>query len=360
MIDDPGDFTLLRERQALYRRVAGGWPPAVRDEAQLRELQSLMRTDLGRASAFVAAHPSQASARLLLADLLRMAHNLDLPDSASRADALLGELLAADPRDGEAALCRGALYVTLSPELGARAEADFRLALSAQSAAPDPLIHQGLGFACLHQGRRAEALEHLRRYLEAVPEDARIAQFVARMEDGEQPRTVRVARPSPQPAAVPRDARRPGDEEPRPAAVPQDARMDGDEQPRTVRVARPSPQPSAMPRDARRPGDEPPRTTRVAPTSPRPAAGPQDAHIGDEEQPRTGRMASPSLRQDARMDGDEQPRTVRMAPPSPRPAALPQDARMDGDEQPRTVRIAPPSPRPAEPPAAKKPRWKFW
>ena len=239
MTDDPADpatqqFAFLAGRQMLYRRVAGGWPPAVRDDAQLRELQSRMRTDLDHASAFVAANPSQASARLLLADLLRMAHNLDVPDTARRADELLGELLAADPGHGEAALCRGSLYVTLSPELGSRAEADFRLALSVQSVAPDPLIHQGLGFACLHQGRRAEALEHLRRYLDAVPQDARIAQFVARMAGGEQPRTVRVAPPSPRPAEAP-------------AAMARDARTAGDEQPRTVRVAPPSPRPAEPP-----------------------------------------------------------------------------------------------------------------
>jgi hypothetical protein len=196
----------LVRRRDLFAQVAAGWPPRVRDAAQLRELQALMTVDLGHARGFVAEHPANAAGRRVCADLLRMAHNLDVPGAAQEAATMLGALLDEDPGDAEAALCRGSLLVTLSPRFGAQAEADFRRAIAGGSTAASAL--QGLGFACLHQGRHAEALEHFRSYLARVPADASIASFVARMEAGEVPRAVQqpVGAPMPERAGTAAEA----------------------------------------------------------------------------------------------------------------------------------------------------------
>ena len=180
-------IAFLEGRRALYAKVAGGWPPTVVDQAQLAEIRSLLLKDIGHARSFVAESPDNQHGREIYADLLRMAHNLDVPDAARQADAVLRNILAHDPDSYAAHLSLASLYITLQPELAAEAARHFQRALELRPEIPDPAIYQGLGFASLHQGQVAGAIENFQKYLSLVPTDKRIAEFAERLSKGEVP-----------------------------------------------------------------------------------------------------------------------------------------------------------------------------
>ena len=172
----------FRSRQPLFAQVAGGWPPSISDPTQLAEVRQMLLEDIARVEHYLGQHADCPDGREILGDFLRMAHNLDVPDCAQRAETVLLDLVAECPDRASTALALASLYVTLHKDLAPKAEHHFRRALALQGEQADPLIHQGIGFACLYQDKRAEAMESFRRYLLRVPSDQRIATLLQRLE----------------------------------------------------------------------------------------------------------------------------------------------------------------------------------
>lgn len=194
----------------MYLPLVGGWPPNLQDEEQLAEVRGLLVEDIRHASSFVVEHPENLVGAEIYGDLLRMAHNVDVPSAAKESVAVLQSVLARNPRSYSAALSIASLYVTLHPSLMAEAESHFRLALDLSSGPPDPLLFQGLGFSCMHQQKLDEAIQYFRRYLELVPTDQRISEVLERLASGQRPEQVYVPSKSPgTPAPAFKEKRKP-------------------------------------------------------------------------------------------------------------------------------------------------------
>ncbi len=180
----------LEKKRRMYLPLVGGWPPNLQDQALLAEVRAHLVEDIQHSASFVREHPSNLRGMELHGDLLRMGHNVDVPGAAQESAGVLRSVLAANPHSCPAALSLASLYVTLHPSLMAEAEQYFRIALDLSAEAPDPLIFQGLGFACLHQQKTAQALEYFRKYLGLVPADERISEVVGKLSAGVTPTPV--------------------------------------------------------------------------------------------------------------------------------------------------------------------------
>jgi tetratricopeptide (TPR) repeat protein len=170
----------FRQRCELYAPLIGGWPTQAQGEA-LQQARAGLLEDLSRARAFVQQHPQRPDGKVLCADLLRMAHNTEVPGAADEARALLTGVLETNPRNYEALVCIASLYVTAHPSLAAAAESYFTKALEIRGLHPDPLLYQGLAFAALGQRKIDAAIGHFRKYLELAPNDGRIAELARRL-----------------------------------------------------------------------------------------------------------------------------------------------------------------------------------
>jgi hypothetical protein len=174
----------LNRELAYFNPLIGGWPPAVKSTKQVVEVSK--RWDKARimAEALVQEHPNSLEAKTALGDLLRMGHNMDVPEAALESSKLLGEVLVADPNHLKAHLAIACLYVTVNATLAPRAEHHFLRV--EELAAPEviPLIYQGLGFACLYQDRVPEAIVYFEKYL-SIHKDPSVRTVVQRLKAGD-------------------------------------------------------------------------------------------------------------------------------------------------------------------------------
>ena len=83
----------LENSRILYLPIAGGWPPNVRDKKELDELRTLIIKDIESAKLFIDENPDILEGHEIYADLLRMAHNVNVPDAAQKSENVLKEIL---------------------------------------------------------------------------------------------------------------------------------------------------------------------------------------------------------------------------------------------------------------------------
>ena len=181
----------LENSRILYLPIAGGWPPNVRDKKELDEIRKLIIKDIESAKLFIDENPDILEGHEIYADLLRMAHNVDVPDAAQKSEAVLKEILKNNPQSYAATMSLASLYITSNAELAPKAEEYFHRALELRPNSPNPAIYQGLGFASLHQNRIDLAIENFQKYLGLVPTDTQISEFVGKLIAGEKPLQVK-------------------------------------------------------------------------------------------------------------------------------------------------------------------------
>lgn len=173
------------ERLLLYRQVIGGWPTNLGSVEQEREIRFLWQTDYAHAASLLQEHPQDIAVKLVAADLLRMGHNIGIPDAAKNADLLLNEIFRVDDTHLQAMICRASMYVSLRQELIPDAERLFTRALELTYPYVPPEVYQGLGFACLHQNKNMEAVTYFEKYLKLALADSKIKDLVAKLKAGE-------------------------------------------------------------------------------------------------------------------------------------------------------------------------------
>ena len=186
----------LEGRRRLFLQVVGGWPPNVQGD-MLQEARNAIQKDLAYVVAFLRDFPGNLAGEEVYADLLRMAHNADVPEAGAEAQRLLLDILGRHPESYSANLSIACLYVCSSQAHSPDAERYFRKALELKPELPDPAIYQGLGFSLLYQGKTEEATAQFEQYLKHVPGDTRIAGLLNKLASGEQPRPVYVESPHP-------------------------------------------------------------------------------------------------------------------------------------------------------------------
>lgn len=113
-----------------------------------------------------------------------MGHNIDVPDAARKADLVLTEIFRIDQFNLKAMICRASMYVSLAPQFLPDAERLFAKVIELTSPNVDPIIYQGLGFACLNQNKIELATSHFEAYLSLVPADEKIIRILAQLKLG--------------------------------------------------------------------------------------------------------------------------------------------------------------------------------
>jgi len=184
-----GDQHLIyfQERRLAFAQIAGGWPPNVNSEVELKEAQQRMTDDLQRLESYLQVNRESQLAFECYGDLLRMAHNLNIPNAAGIADKVLSGVVAENPNNYDATVALASLYVTLHQDLAPKAEALFNRAVELKPDVGNALIYQGLGLACVYQGKWEQALVHLGKYLDMVPTDKRISDLQKNLSRGHYP-----------------------------------------------------------------------------------------------------------------------------------------------------------------------------
>ncbi|MBI3384484.1 MAG: DUF4375 domain-containing protein [Aquabacterium sp.] len=199
------ELARLTSCAAVYEPVLGAWPVAIESAAQLQALRQRWQNDINQFIVLYQAHPGKIEPKLLLADMLRMGHNIDVPQTAQQADTVLNEVFRLEEFNVPAMLCRARMYVSLHPSVMPEAERLFKMVLARSGPAVDAGVHKGLGFACLHQQKLDEAMRHFEHYLSLVPADTKAAELLTKLKAGERGQTVQVAagRPAVAPTASP-------------------------------------------------------------------------------------------------------------------------------------------------------------
>jgi hypothetical protein len=136
------------------------------------------------AEALLQERPDSLEAKTALGDLLRMGHNMDVPEAALESSKLLSEVLVADSNHLKAHLAIACLYVTVNAALAPKAEHHFLRVEELAAPKVIPLIYQGLGFACLYQDRIPDAISYFERYL-TIHKDPNVRTVVQRLKAGD-------------------------------------------------------------------------------------------------------------------------------------------------------------------------------
>ncbi len=185
-------LSYFAERLKLFGNVIGGWPTNLESTSQKKEVRALWEKDFSHALTLYKEYPNEIDVKLVVADLARMGHNIDVPDAARKADLVLNEIFRIDQFNIKAMVCRASMYVSLAPQFFPDAERLFAKVIELTTPSVDPIIYQGLGFACLNQNKVEEATSHFETYLSLVPEDEKITQLLSQLKSGKRGEVVHV------------------------------------------------------------------------------------------------------------------------------------------------------------------------
>ena len=166
---------------------AGEYPPKFDNEADRKRAEkdavTLARLYSGLIEQKIVTEKQPEQYRSVLHSIARLswiAHNLDVPGAAAKADQHYRLLLAALPQKQRA---------------GMRSEYGGFLASVGQTDAAVKMLNEAvqggsdrsrlpLGMALLSQGKKAESLKQLRAYAKKYPQDERTAKFIDAVENG--------------------------------------------------------------------------------------------------------------------------------------------------------------------------------
>ena len=176
------------ERLQLYRQTIGSWPPSFVSREQERETRFLWQTDYKHAASLLHEHPQDLDIKLVVAELLRMGDNLDIPDAAEKAESLLNAIFEVDANHLQAMICRASMYVCLKQNRMPEAEQLFTRAKDITYPYVPAEIYQGLAYACLYQSKSVEAVSSFEQYLKLVTADQKVKDLLARIKAEEKTR----------------------------------------------------------------------------------------------------------------------------------------------------------------------------
>ena len=79
----------LHTELAYFNGIIGGWPTRIRNAQEGQEVKKRWDNSVSAAQALLKQRPDSIDAKYVLADLLRMGHNIDVPGAAQSSNALL-------------------------------------------------------------------------------------------------------------------------------------------------------------------------------------------------------------------------------------------------------------------------------
>ena len=166
---------------------AGEYPPKFDNEADRKRAEkdavTLARLYSGLIEQKIVTEKQPEQYRSVLHSIARLswiAHNLDVPGAAAKADQHYRMLLAALPQKQRAGI-QGE-YGGFLASVGQTDAAVKMLNEAVQGGSERSRLP--LGMALLSQGKKAESLKQLRAYAKKYPQDERTAKFIDAVENG--------------------------------------------------------------------------------------------------------------------------------------------------------------------------------
>lgn len=174
----------LRSDVQSFNPIIGGWPVNIKSNTEAQQIRKRWEEVRASANDLLQRQPDSVEIKLLLGELLRMGHNIDVPDAAQASERVLKEVINAKPNDFRAYYFLASLYVSLNPQFAPIAESHFLKAEQVASPRAIPDIYQGLGFACIYQNKVPEAIRYFEKYLQMNGNVPNIQQIVAHLKSG--------------------------------------------------------------------------------------------------------------------------------------------------------------------------------
>lgn len=166
-----------------FSGIIGGWPTRIKNSPELQEVTKRWNNTFNQAQSLLKQHPDSVALQFILADLLRMGHNIDIKGAAQTSRQLLQQIIQANPNHFQAHYCLAGLYVSIDPQAAPLAE---KLFLKAEALVAPKIIagiYQGLGFACIYQNKMPDAIDYFEKYLK-LQNDPQIQQLVGEIKSG--------------------------------------------------------------------------------------------------------------------------------------------------------------------------------
>jgi tetratricopeptide (TPR) repeat protein len=148
---------ILNQISSLEPKI-GGWPPNIKSKSERLEVEKKYEGVKKLLDKALMKNPEDVELLFQRGRLQTMGHNMDLPGSWDGAEADFLAILKKDPKNENAMVELGNLYVNSDPRLAPKAEKLFINAQEVHGSQPLEGAQRGLFFAFYYQGRMKEAL----------------------------------------------------------------------------------------------------------------------------------------------------------------------------------------------------------
>ncbi len=175
----------LQAEWSHFNPLIGGWPTRIHNASELQVIKKRWDASFKIANSLLKQYPDSIAAKYLLADFLRMGHNIDIANAAQASQTLLKEIIQTDPNHFGAYYSLASLYISAEIKLAPRAEQLFLKAKKLALPKILPSIDQGLGFACLYQNKIPDAIAYFENYLR-LKKDPEIQELLDGLKSGKQ------------------------------------------------------------------------------------------------------------------------------------------------------------------------------
>lgn len=174
---------LASDRQ-LFNLTIGKWPGTGKNRKDLKLIYERWQAAVKFAQKYIRHTPYSVADRIVLADLLRMGHAVDVRGAGDECLHLLNEALKMEPKNAEAHFVLGSFY--LAENIASAPLAEQHLLEAARLANPNvnPETYEKLGFACLHQKKMGEAVVYFENYMQLAGEVPPMRDLVTKLKAG--------------------------------------------------------------------------------------------------------------------------------------------------------------------------------
>ena len=169
--------------------IIGGWPTKIQSQAEANVIHKRWTKAEKIARSLFEEQPANLDVKFLTAELLRMGHNLGVPNVAQLSDTMFQQIIVLEPENPRGYFSLASLYVTSNASLAPEAERLFRKAEGLMGSKVDPNVYQGLGFACVYQNKIPEAIVNIETYLRSCP-SPEFQQMVTALKSGKKPEII--------------------------------------------------------------------------------------------------------------------------------------------------------------------------
>lgn len=173
------DVEQLRQTVTRFNDLIGGYPTRLASPAQREATYAAWSQALQQAWWLQAREPDSEDSLLLLSELYRQGHNMDVRGAGERADETVQRCIRLHPDSMGCHFSAAYFYLSIDPRFAAKGEASLHRLHAMYAPQLNAAVERGLVFAYLYQGRKGDARRQLDVVLGLQPD----APWALRMRD---------------------------------------------------------------------------------------------------------------------------------------------------------------------------------